>query len=320
MFDRSLLPLDELVESTLDGRKEKDPLARLRELFIWCMHNITTDEQRRRVFDILFTKCEFVEEMGPVRERHQNNMQGGMERIERTLRNAVDKQQLPARLDTRRATVMLHTLFSSILHNSLLIPDLVDPERDSEALIDASFDALKCAVRLYCCPTKPEITCLHAARKTRTALYRRASSPTPSLETRADDAHATAARGDNAGIHDTASDASTPPLADASPEIRFDPRVPGFERRAPPLAAETNATAPAPSAPMANHASRARLRRTRRKNHRRVLDLARRQSRVRVGNRRPDGVFDAGRFALVLRIQCHRDLPEQRNRRHRRAP
>jgi TetR/AcrR family transcriptional regulator, acrAB operon repressor len=147
MFDRSLLPLDELIESTLDGREE-EPLARLRELFVWCMHNITSDEQRRRVFDILFTKCEFVEEMGPVRERHQNNMRDGMERIERALRNAVDKQQLPARLDTRRATVMLHTLFSGILHDSLLIPDLVDPERDSEALIDASFDALKCSPAL----------------------------------------------------------------------------------------------------------------------------------------------------------------------------
>jgi TetR/AcrR family transcriptional regulator, acrAB operon repressor len=142
MFDRSLLPFDELIESTLDGREE-DPLARLRELFIWCMRNITTDEQRRRVFDILFLKCEFVEEMGPVRERHQNNMRDGMERIERALRNAVEKRQLPAALDTRRATVMLHTMFSGILHDSLMLPDLVDPERDAEALIDACFEALR---------------------------------------------------------------------------------------------------------------------------------------------------------------------------------
>jgi TetR/AcrR family transcriptional regulator, acrAB operon repressor len=147
MFDRSLLPLDELVETTLDG-KEADPLARLRELFIWCMHNITSDPQRRRVFDILFMKCEFVEEMGPVRERHQGNMRDGMERIERALRNAVEKQQLPERLDTRRATVMLHTLFSGILHDSLLIPDKVDPARDSESLIDACFDALRCSPAL----------------------------------------------------------------------------------------------------------------------------------------------------------------------------
>ncbi|MDR5778573.1 TetR family transcriptional regulator [Caballeronia sp. LZ065] len=147
MFDRSLLPLDELIEATLDG-KEEDPLARLRALFVWCMHNITTDAQRRRVFDILFMKCEFVEEMGPVRERHQNNMRDGMERIERALRNAVEKQQLPARLDTRRATTLLHCLFTGILHDSLMLPDLVDPERDAEALIDAGLDALRTSAAL----------------------------------------------------------------------------------------------------------------------------------------------------------------------------
>jgi TetR/AcrR family transcriptional regulator, acrAB operon repressor len=147
MFDRSLLPLDELIESTLDG-KEADPLARLRELFIYCMRNITTDEQRRRVFDILFMKCEFVEEMGPVRERHQNNMQDGMERIERALRNAVEKNQLPAALDTRRAMIMLHCMFTGILHDSLMLPDRVVPERDTESLLDACFDALRCSPAL----------------------------------------------------------------------------------------------------------------------------------------------------------------------------
>ena len=63
MFDRSLLPLDELVEASLDT-KEADPLGRMRDIFIWCMRNIALDEQRRRVFDILFLKCEFVEDMG----------------------------------------------------------------------------------------------------------------------------------------------------------------------------------------------------------------------------------------------------------------
>lgn len=142
MFDRSLLPLDELIEATLDG-KEPDPLAHIREIFVWCMRNITADEQRRRVFDILFLKCEFVEEMGPVRERHQNNMRDGRERIERALRNAIEKHQLPAALDTRRATILLHALFTGILHDSLMLPDSVDPAHDSEALIDACFDALR---------------------------------------------------------------------------------------------------------------------------------------------------------------------------------
>jgi TetR/AcrR family acrAB operon transcriptional repressor len=142
MFDRSLMPLDELVAATLDS-KESDPLARMRDIFVWCMRNIALDEQRRRVFDILFLKCEFVEEMGPVRERHQNNMREGIERIERGLVNAIAQGQLSADLDTRQATTILHALFTGILHDALMLPEGVDLERDAERLIDACFDSLR---------------------------------------------------------------------------------------------------------------------------------------------------------------------------------
>lgn len=142
MFDRSLLPLDELIEATLDTR-EPDPLGRMRDIFIWCMRNIALDEQRRRVFDILFLKCEFVEDMGPVRERHQTNMREGIERIERGLCNAIDKSQLPAELDTRLATTILHSLFTGVLYDVLMSPESIDLEKDAERIIDSCFDVLR---------------------------------------------------------------------------------------------------------------------------------------------------------------------------------
>jgi TetR/AcrR family acrAB operon transcriptional repressor len=142
MFDRSLLPLDELIEATLDT-KEPDPLGRMRDIFIWCMRNIALDVQRRRVFDILFLKCEFVEDMGPVRERHQTNMREGIARIERGLRNAIDKGQLSPSLDTRGATTILHALFTGILYDSLMLPESMDLKNDAERLVDAGFDVLR---------------------------------------------------------------------------------------------------------------------------------------------------------------------------------
>jgi TetR/AcrR family acrAB operon transcriptional repressor len=142
MFDRSLLPLDELIEATLDTR-ELDPLGRLRDIFIWCMRNIALDAQRRRVFDILFLKCEFVEEMGPVRERHQTNMREGLAHIEQGLRNSVDRGQLPAALDMRLAATILHSHFTGILYDSLMLPDSMDLKNDAERLVDACFDVLR---------------------------------------------------------------------------------------------------------------------------------------------------------------------------------
>ena len=154
MFDRSLLPLDELVEATLDTR-EADPLGRIRDIFIWCMRNIALDEQRRRVFDILFLKCEFVEDMGPVRERHQTNMREGKEKIERGLRNAVDKGQLPALLDTRHATTILHALFTGILYDSLMWPESIDLKNDAERLIDSCFDVMRYSPHMLLRPGEP---------------------------------------------------------------------------------------------------------------------------------------------------------------------
>lgn len=142
MFDRSLLPLDELIEASQDVR-ETDPLNRLRDIFIWCMRNIALDEQRRRVFDILFLKCEFVEDMGPVRTRHQTNIREAREKIERGLANAVDKGQLPERLDTNHATTLLHALFSGVLYDSLMLPESINLERDAERIIDSFFDVLR---------------------------------------------------------------------------------------------------------------------------------------------------------------------------------
>jgi TetR/AcrR family acrAB operon transcriptional repressor len=68
MFDRVLLPLDELKAASLDPN-EPDPLGRLMEICKVCLRDTANDPRRRRVFDILFLKCELVEEMGPVMVR-----------------------------------------------------------------------------------------------------------------------------------------------------------------------------------------------------------------------------------------------------------
>src|ERR1700737_1149737 len=95
MFDRVLLPLDELMEG---DEAVADPLARLAEVLKWCLRASSTDPQRRRVFDILFLKCEFVDEMGPVKARHQTTMEEGVGKLEGDLLRAIAKAQLPAAL------------------------------------------------------------------------------------------------------------------------------------------------------------------------------------------------------------------------------
>jgi TetR/AcrR family acrAB operon transcriptional repressor len=142
MFDRVLLPLDELGAASLDPL-EADPLGRLKEIVCWCLRSTATDPQRRRVFDILFLKCEFVEDMGPVMARHQTNMREGTQKIEGALKNAVSKNQLPADLDTQRAATIVHAFVGGCLRDMLVLPDTVDLAEHSGELVDACFDMLR---------------------------------------------------------------------------------------------------------------------------------------------------------------------------------
>ena len=116
MFDRVLLPLDELKAASVDPN-EADPLGRIRELCTLCLRNTATDARRRRVFDILFLKCEFVEEMGPVMTRHQSNMREALAKLEEGVRNAISKGQLPTDLDPARAARVVHSMIGGALRD-----------------------------------------------------------------------------------------------------------------------------------------------------------------------------------------------------------
>jgi TetR/AcrR family acrAB operon transcriptional repressor len=150
MFDRVLLPLDELKAASVDPN-EADPLGRIRDLCTLCLRNTATDARRRRVFNILFLKCEFVEEMGPVMSRHQTNMREALVKIEQGLRNAMSKGQLPANLDPARAARVLHSLIGGALRDMALLPDLFDVAAGAEAVVEAVLDALRFspALRLH---------------------------------------------------------------------------------------------------------------------------------------------------------------------------
>jgi TetR/AcrR family transcriptional regulator, acrAB operon repressor len=140
MFDRVLLPLDELLEG---GEDRADPLARLAEVLKWCLHAAATDPQRRRVFDILFLKCEYVDEMGPVKVRHQTNMVEGVGKIEDDLRRAIAKGQLPSDLDSRRAALFVHAFIGGFLRDSLMLPPPINLAVHIEPFIDACLDMLR---------------------------------------------------------------------------------------------------------------------------------------------------------------------------------
>lgn len=142
MFDRVLLPLDELKAASVDPN-EADPLGRLIDICTVCLRDTANDPHRRRVFDILFHKCEFVEDMGPVMARYQNTMRESLTNIQAAMRNAISKGQLPVDMNVPVAASMVHAFISGSLKDMLFVPDVLDFGRHARQMVESMIDALR---------------------------------------------------------------------------------------------------------------------------------------------------------------------------------
>jgi TetR/AcrR family acrAB operon transcriptional repressor len=147
MCERVRLPMEAMVEACKDD-SEPDPLGQLRATCIFVLKEAVRNPHSRKVFDIIFHKCEFVDPNDPIAVRQQECFMKGMANIERILRNAIAREQLPRELDIRMAGVMLHATVDGLLDNWLFAPDSFDLARNAERLTDACIDTLRYAPSL----------------------------------------------------------------------------------------------------------------------------------------------------------------------------
>lgn len=135
MLDRVALPMEEMVARAADANTA-DPLAALRACCVYVLRQAARDAQCRRVFEILAHKCEYVDDMHALVDRHSQCRTQGIGMIERALRNAIRREQLPAGVNVRRAAVGLHAYVDGLIYNWLLDPASFSLDRDAEALVD----------------------------------------------------------------------------------------------------------------------------------------------------------------------------------------
>jgi TetR/AcrR family acrAB operon transcriptional repressor len=147
MCERVRLPMEAMVEASAD-EKEADPLGQLRSTCIFVLQEATRNPHSRKVFDILFHKCEFVDEADPILVRQKECYRQGTANIERILKNAIAREQLPPDLDVPLAGISLHAAVDGLLNIWLFSPDSFDLAASAERLIDASLDTLRYAPSL----------------------------------------------------------------------------------------------------------------------------------------------------------------------------
>jgi TetR/AcrR family acrAB operon transcriptional repressor len=143
MVDRVSLPIEGLFAEVVDNPQHPDPLGELRAACLSILQSLVRNEQRRRVFDVLYHKCELTADMGPVMQRQQECLKDCTSRIRRILQRAVERGQLPVGLNIARADTMLHALVSGLMGNWLFSPESFDLEGEAENLLDGYCEMLR---------------------------------------------------------------------------------------------------------------------------------------------------------------------------------
>ncbi|NDP57814.1 MAG: TetR family transcriptional regulator [Oxalobacteraceae bacterium] len=147
MCERAHLPLEAMVLQSAD-HPDREPLDQLRAGILFAINDIVHNPQTRRVFEVIFHKCELVDVDDPIRVRQHEGFNDCMHNIERLLILACAQGQLPATLDTQLATVSLHAMLEGLINNWLFAPQSFDLGGQSGRLLDACFDMLRCAESL----------------------------------------------------------------------------------------------------------------------------------------------------------------------------
>lgn len=142
MFDRLRLPLDELSQAC-QSEEELDPLGHMRQLLVHLLQRLVLDPQSRRISEILLHKCEYIDELGDLRQQMQAFSQDCDQRIAKTLRNAVNRGQLPVDLDCQRAAICLHAYMDGVQAHWLLTPEAYDMVDQAGHMVDALLDMLR---------------------------------------------------------------------------------------------------------------------------------------------------------------------------------
>ncbi|MNF30419.1 HTH-type transcriptional regulator TtgR [compost metagenome] len=147
MLERIRMPIEELARAS-ESEDEPDPLGRMHQLLVGLLKRVELDPQSRRIHEILRHKVEYTEELGDLRQKMQDLSADCDLRIAKALRNAVNRGQLPADLDCRRAAISLHAYMEGLQTNWLLVPAGFSLAEEAENLVNSVMDMLRFSLAL----------------------------------------------------------------------------------------------------------------------------------------------------------------------------
>jgi TetR/AcrR family acrAB operon transcriptional repressor len=142
MVERVVAPL-EARSLELEQTEMGEPLEFLRTLLLDAIMRIAGDAHFQRVFEIVWHKCEYVDEMAAARDKHMEAGCRHVETMERAMVKAQERGQLPPKLLPKQAAIGLMALLDGLIVNWTMNPQMFPLADYAPWVIDAYLEGLK---------------------------------------------------------------------------------------------------------------------------------------------------------------------------------
>jgi len=142
MVARVTMPMED-APCQINPALDADPLGSVRTMLVGILQRTAGDAQGRRVFHIVFNKCEYVDEMQTVWQRFREMQAGCLERLEGGLIAGIACGQLRAGLDAHRTAIGLHALLNGLIRKWVMDPEAIPEDNDVGGVIDVFLDGIK---------------------------------------------------------------------------------------------------------------------------------------------------------------------------------
>lgn len=134
LCDRAFLPMDALYQAIYLAHSV-DPLASLKQLSIQLLKNVAQDERQRKVFEIIFHRCEKTQDLAMFLQEQEKRTEC-LSQMDTLIAEAVKQGQLPADTDTFIAMQATHGFLVGLLHEWSLAPEAYDLAQHAEAMVE----------------------------------------------------------------------------------------------------------------------------------------------------------------------------------------
>ncbi|MBI3433376.1 MAG: TetR family transcriptional regulator [Hydrogenophilales bacterium] len=133
--ERGTMPVEALLAEASQNALQ-DPLATVRQLALMALTQLAGHADTQAMFDVIFHKCEFTEELAPVVAKNDADRAACLSQVQRLFDQAVACGQLPADTDTFLATQGLHAYMVGLMHEWVLNPGSYDLAACAKPLLD----------------------------------------------------------------------------------------------------------------------------------------------------------------------------------------